>query len=1041
MNVFSKTLYLLPCLHLFSAFAFGQESGVDLYLDDIKPLLRDRCFACHGALKQESGLRVDTAAAMHDYGILESELLYRIESSDAEVRMPPEGEPLTEEQIDAIRNWLASGANAPENEQPETDPTQHWAFKKIERPPLPETASNTLNETNPIDAFLSAKQNEMGLVAQSEAPRTLLLRRLYLDVIGLPPTSDQLASETRIEEIVDSLLNSPQYGERWGRHWMDIWRYSDWYGLGAELRNSQKHLWHWRDWIIKSLNENKGYDQMVMEMLAGDEVAPLDPQIVAATGFLARNYYLFNRTTWLDDTIEHTGKAFLGLTMNCAKCHDHKYDPISHADYYRFRAVFEPHHVRLDALPGETDYSKNALPRVYDDTLDAATFLHRRGDPSQPVEDKLIPAGPPEFLAGFATPPTSVDLPVDAWAPGARDFVQADQLAIAQANINAARSALKKAKIKNAETKPTAEPAESTGLEFRDDFGQKRSDLWEMVGDGWVYGGGFLSQTKPTTDKICLRTKADHPRDFELTLSFQTTGGKQWKSTGIRFDVDEATDTAHTVYASAYASGSKVQLAHTIAGENVYPAAAKSDRPIQLNQKYSLEVRVRGDLINVSLDGEFLFSYRLPDRRAGSIELFAFDSTAEFYSIDVKLLPTDCVLKQAGSPTETVDFESLVRLSEAQRNLAELEQKALEARIAVDNATLKLGVETDHANDLLKNSGRLQLQLQVAKAEVDLLATEKKKKADAEKRKTQALAALTAGEFAEHTPLRGSERALNQKTDNATQFAPVYPRTSTGRRTALARWITHRDNPLTARVAVNHIWMRHFGTPLVESVFDFGRRSPAPLHQDLLDYLAIELIESGWSMKHVHRLILTSKAWQRSSSNLSADKQTFAKDSDNRYYWRMNNRRMESQAIRDSLLHLAGKLDQTQGGPSIQPSPTVRRRSVYLFHSRDGRDKFMSTFDDADVFACYRRSESIVPQQALAMMNSHGANEAAGDIAARLAPDLSDKEFAEAAFLQILARPPSANELEACLAFLTEKHDRTRFVHALLNHNDFQVIR
>jgi len=150
---------------------------------------------------------------------------------------------------------------------------------------------------------------------------------------------------------------------------------------GDQLRHSQKHLWHWRDWIVESLNEDKGYDRMIVEMLAADELAPGDADVVRATGFLARNYYLFNRTTWLDDTIESTGKAFLGLTFNCAKCHDHKYDPVTAVDYYNFRALFEPHQVRLDPVPGVIDFEKGGIPRAFDDQPDAATFLHLRGDP------------------------------------------------------------------------------------------------------------------------------------------------------------------------------------------------------------------------------------------------------------------------------------------------------------------------------------------------------------------------------------------------------------------------------------------------------------------------------------------------------------------------------------------------------------------------------------------------------------------------------------------------------------------------------------
>ena len=198
------------------------------------------------------------------------------------------------------------------------------------------------------------------MTPQGPAERSLLLRRVYLDLIGLPPTREEMQaflgdkSPDAYEKVVDRLLASPQYGERWGRHWMDVWRYSDWWGLGAELRNSQKHIWHWRDWIVESLNEDKGYDRMLREMLAADELYPTDPDALRATGFLARHYFIFNRTTWLDETVEHTGKAFLGLTFNCCKCHDHKYDPFSQADYYRFRAIFEPYQIRTDNVPGET---------------------------------------------------------------------------------------------------------------------------------------------------------------------------------------------------------------------------------------------------------------------------------------------------------------------------------------------------------------------------------------------------------------------------------------------------------------------------------------------------------------------------------------------------------------------------------------------------------------------------------------------------------------------------------------------------------------
>ena len=214
---------------------------------------------------------------------------------------------------------------------------------------------------NPIDAFIAQGHARHGLKPQQEASREIQLRRLYLDLIGLPPTIQDIAwvmqgrSNAWYEGVVERLLDDPRHGERWARHWMDIWRYSDWYGLGEELRSSQKHIWHWRDWIVQSLNADMPYDEMIGLMLAGDELHPGDLDKLRATGFLTRNYFLFNRNQWLEETVEHVSKAFLGLTMNCAKCHDHKYDPIRQVDFYQMRAFFEPYHVRLEVVPGEPD--------------------------------------------------------------------------------------------------------------------------------------------------------------------------------------------------------------------------------------------------------------------------------------------------------------------------------------------------------------------------------------------------------------------------------------------------------------------------------------------------------------------------------------------------------------------------------------------------------------------------------------------------------------------------------------------------------------
>ena len=390
----------------------GVAADVD-YLRDIKPLLRARCYACHGTLKRKARLRLDTALAIRAGGrggaAVEpgepqaSLLIERVTATDPDERMPPEGQPLSPEQIDSLRRWIVAGAPAPPDEKAEASVEEHWAFRPPRRTPTDSTAARVAKKpdgeaAHPIDALLDVERRRHGIEPLPLEDRRLLLRRVHLDLVGLPPTPREQreflddASPDAWERVVDRLLASPRHGERWGRHWMDVWRYTDWYGLGAQLRNSQKHIWRWRDWIVESLNDDKGYDRMVLEMLAADELYPSDPDAVRGTGFLARNYYLFNRTTWLDTTIEHTSKALLGLTMNCAKCHDHKYDPITQVDYYRMRAFFEPHQVRLDSVPGETDLEKDGMPRVFDAHLDAPTYLHVRGDAKSP--DRARPLTP-----------------------------------------------------------------------------------------------------------------------------------------------------------------------------------------------------------------------------------------------------------------------------------------------------------------------------------------------------------------------------------------------------------------------------------------------------------------------------------------------------------------------------------------------------------------------------------------------------------------------------------------------------------------------
>ena len=452
---------LAPCL-LWADDTPGRPS-VD-YSRDVKPVLSKRCYACHGALKQKAGLRLDTAALMKkggdsgpaiEPGSSEDSLVISAVTGSEGWRMPPESEgaPLSADEIALLKAWIDQGAKSPRDEKPQSDPRQHWSFQPLRRPMVPGAA--VLGHAaqwvrNPIDAFLAAEHHKRGLRPRRTADPATLLRRLYVDLTGLVPSPESVRafmadpSEEAYQTVVDRLLASPEYGERWGRHWMDVWRYSDWDGFGAEVRESQPHIWRWRDWIVESLNRDLRYDRMIVAMLAADETEATDQSSVRATGFLVRNWYKFNRNVWLEDTVEHTAKAFLGITLNCAKCHDHKYDPITQTDYYAFRAFFEPYSVRTDPVAGQPEATKAGMVRVYDEKAATPTYVFERGDEKRPIKTKpLVPAIPTVFSKLAALESIKpVPLPPEAFYPGMNAFVREHEINGTRGEIAAGTIAL-----------------------------------------------------------------------------------------------------------------------------------------------------------------------------------------------------------------------------------------------------------------------------------------------------------------------------------------------------------------------------------------------------------------------------------------------------------------------------------------------------------------------------------------------------------------------------------------------------------------------
>lgn len=1107
------------------------DGGVD-YLHDIKPILQERCYACHGALKQQAGLRLDTGAFARKGGDSGaalvpgkpegSLLLTRVSAPALDERMPPEGEPLTPPQIAALKAWIAAGATSPADEPPETDPRQHWAFQPVVRPAVP-SVKNAAWTGNPIDAFLAEKYEAAGLTPAAEAPRTILVRRLYLDLLGVPPTAEELsavASDPRddwYERLVNQLLADSRHGERWGRHWLDVWRYSDWWGLGTQMRNSQPHIWHWRDWTTEALNADLPYDEMVRQMLAGDELHPSDLSRLRATGFLARNYFLFNRNQWLDETVEHVGKSLLGITLNCAKCHDHKYDPFEQADFYRFRAFFEPYHVRMDMVPGEPDLTKDGIPRAFDGLPNDPTYLFTRGQESQPDKSQVIAPGLPQVIAYKPLAIAPVKLPDDAWRPERRAWVYetlaeglnrdvaAAELALATAEKKLAAAQARAAKPPKAAEKPvaqgetatetTAPPVRAESRPDQPGFQEKFATLdpvrWKTFGGAWKHEPGRLSQQRDGAARSALRYLGEAPRDFDCTVRFTIHGGSKWRSVGLCFDSTLSdplqqpapSDSEQNVYLSAVAGGSKLQASYQQGGAWKYPADGLRALPVEIGREYTLRVQLRDTLVNAALDGKPLLAWRSPlSRKAGALQCITFDALATFHEISLAPLSSEVVLQEpSAAPAAVVALPPPT--AEPSVDEATAEKAVASAALAVARAE-KLSLEKRHAATLAaaeqsaalsaaavtaeRQSAVEKARHAVTQAELKLVRTAEDKREPVQKELTAASQTLAKAEKTAAAPVTEKDRfaPLVGAKWTATRFrssgaddpnVPFLPE-STGRRKALADWIAVPRNPLTARVAVNHIWLRHMGAPLAPSVFDLGRKSVPPTHPKLLDWLAAEFTSSGWSMKHLHRLIVTSAAYRLSTSSIGRD-QEIAQDPDNLLYWRRHPQRLESQAVRDSVLALAGELDFRQGGPTIPAAQQAesRRRSLYFFHSNNERNLFLTTFDEAAVKECYRREQSIVPQQALALTNSRLVLESAGKIAAQVsraaaADDLpaSDPAFVRQAFLMLLGAPPTGAEAAATGKALaawrgqtgqTAATAREQLIWVLLNHNDFVTLR
>lgn len=910
----------------------------------IQSILAKRCYSCHGPDKAEGGLRLDhreTALGKLESGetaiipndTAKSEILRRIVSEDHAERMPPEGARLSEGQVALIKQWIAEGANWED----------HWAFTVPKDYPVP-TVKTPGWVLNPIDAFVLSKLEANGLMPAGPADKRALLRRVTYDLIGLPPTyqeTQDFVSDTSpdaYEKVVDRLLKSPHYGERWARHWLDVVRYAD--TNSFERDGPKPFAWRYRDYVIRSLNEDKPYDQFVREQLAGDELPGNNPDALIATGYYRLGLWddepadrLQAKYDVLDDVVATTGQVFLGLTINCARCHDHKIDPLPQTDYYGMLAFFHG----ISTTP-------NSVKELFANKEEEAQYRQKVAQ-------------------------------LDA----ERNAVQAEVTQIEQAFREGA--AVEEGSKEGADSKQlTGGDLDELHYKFYRDTFQKlpKFDDLKHESEGALPEGLF--DIRPAT------REDDFGFVFEGFLKVPKEGMYQFlldSDDGSRLLIDgQNLITYDGIHGTGMPKLASVKLT---AGRH----------PIRL--EYFQGHFGKG--LNVAWTGPGFIQRSLSFTGGKKLSL------PELMAIGGE---------------QILGAERYQRYKELQKNLGELKQK----RIPVDQAMCVTEEQPGKVETVVLKRGN--------------------PRSPGEKVEPGFPGILAAGKPT-ITPVDGMP----------------------GRRTALANWIASGDNRLTARVIVNRIWQNHFSRGIVRSPNNFGLLGDRPTHPELLDYLSKRLVEGGWKLKPLHKMMVMSNTYRMAST---MNKAAHDKDPLNDLLWRFEVRRLSAEEVRDSLFAVTGQLNPEMYGPGIYPeisaevlagqsnpgqgwgksSPQEQaRRSVYIHVKRSLITPILSDFDFAETdSSCAARFATTQPAQALGMLNGKFANDQANALAARLIKEAGEnpKDQIQLAYRLVVERDPSEKELASgmrLMARLATEHaqspERSRqlFCLMMLNLNEF----
>ena len=966
------------------------------YSRDIRPILADNCFACHGHddQKRKADLRLDlreTAIKPAKYGAIaivpgkpdQSELVRRIGTSKDDDRMPPASgnKKLTAAQIQALRRWVADGAVF----------EKHWAFVAPVRPAVP-TVKDGQWARNDIDRFILARLESERLQPSPDAEKVTLIRRVYLDLIGLPPTIEEVDaflkdnSAGAYEKVVEHLLASPHYGERWGRHWLDAARYADTDGFE---KDKLRQVWFYRDWVIGAFNRDLPYDQFLIEQIAGDELPdPTQDQIVA-TGFL-RNAMLNEeggvdpeqfRMDAMIDRMDCIGKSILGLTIQCAQCHSHKYDPLSQEEYYRLFAF-----LNNDSEAQRVVYTPDDLKKVADlcrqmREIEGSLKHQYAGWEQRMAEwEKEVSKDQPQW--------TTLEL---------EDLGEMDQRYILQKDGSYLAQGYAPTKF----TIPFRSKTKLSGITaFR----------LELLTDPNLPRGGpgrSIQGTCALSEFSVEVAPADHP-DKKMKVKFAgATSDFHQPVKDLEPIFDDRTKDKRITGPVKFAIDGDDKSAW---GIDAGPGRRNQDRkavftceqPIGFEDGTTLDIHLKQNHGGWNSD----------DNQNNNLGRFRISVTSAPGNIIADPLP------------KTVrEILSIPRELRSERQQEEVFSYWRTTVPQWSDANAKIEA----------------LWKQWPQGE-DTLTFEQR----GEPRQTHV---LTRGDWLKpgKSVMPGIPAFLHQLPEH---YEPT--------RMTLARWLSDRNSPTTARALVNRMWQEYFGTGLVATSEDFGTQGELPSHPQLLDWLACEFMESGWSIKHMQRLIVESATYRQGSKVMP---ELLAKDPYNRLLARGPRIRVEGEIVRDIALSASGLLNDKMGGPSIMPPapaflfqppasygpfPWVDakgadryRRGVYVFRRRSTPYPMLQTFDTPNgESSCVRRMRTNTPLQALVTLNEPTFVECARALARKTLEEggESDPERITYAFRRALARMPTNTEKDELLSLLDK--ERTRIADGWLNPNE-----